>query len=150
MNVKKRLVIFYTTIFVFICVAYCVFFASYRPHLEHSIGCYYRYQYFDDNDKLCKDTVELTTGDISELIKILDVNCYKWSFDREIGFTEHYCLEFVNNDGEIKRLQIKYGGPGVLRLNNHNYVYYLDYCDAEKFFSIIRRYHRFKNVLIGG
>lgn len=118
--------------------------------LNNVEGCYYHYQYFDQDGNVCNDAIPLRNEDCQTIIGMLDGLRYRKAFDVEHGFSEAYSLEFQQQNGESVIILLQYGRHGLIRLNNTTFDHELDSDTAAQLYTILNGYHRFDRVLIAG
>lgn len=118
--------------------------------LQNEPSVVYCYQYFDENDKLKSDSVELSKADSAAIHKLLDNKIFIAAADELKGFTTEFSITFTYDSGESNMVLIHYGRDGILRLPDSTYDYQLRGKDKEEFFAILNKYHRYPRVLIAG
>lgn len=146
----KIVLIFIIIIMMILIVLYIKTFWSHKIHLDQIIGCVYRYEYFNEADIICRDTVEITSDDARKLAEFITEKPFREALDLEKGFTTDYALDFLNDDGKTIRILIQYGRHGRIRLDKTNWDYVLDKESQKEFYSILESYHRHGGVLLAG
>lgn len=121
-----------------------------RVYLDKAIRCVYHYEYFDENDVVRQDVVEIASDDVQILADLITGKPFREAIDLEKGFTEDYALEFLNENGESVKILIQYGRDGRIRLDKSNWDYVLDGGPQSQLYSILEGYHRYAGVLLAG
>lgn len=118
--------------------------------LQNEPNVVYCYQYFDENDEIKGDSVELSKTDSIAIYKLLNNKIFMIAADELKGFTPKYSITFTYNSGENNMVLIRYGQNGLLRLPGTTYDHQLREKEKEEFFAILSKYQRYPRVLLAG
>ena len=148
--VGKIVLVFVIIIMVILIGLYVKAYWPHKIHFDQVVGCVYHYEYFNEADAICQDTVEITFDDAQKLVGLITEKPFREAIDLEKGFTTDYALDFLNENGETIRILIQYGRHGRIRLDKTNWDYVLDEASQKEFYSILEGYHRHDGVLLAG
>lgn len=118
--------------------------------VESATACVYCYEYYDDEDKICYESVELKKEDLEQVKSMLNGRIFTREIDYDSGFSLGYCLDFKFANGGSKKVLIQHGFIQCLKLDKSDCTLEFSAEQKNNFFEMLKQYHKHDRVILAG
>lgn len=136
-----------TVVFCLIVFYFMLRYLNYVWTITH-LSMEYTYQYFDDDENLCSDTVAINSMDARKIFSLLYYSRIIFDGDNS-GFTINNSIS-IGNTVFKKSFLLQYNHHNIVKSGVLGITREISENDATTLLKILSKYHRFEKILIGG